>query len=205
MSILAAINDSSKSKAKNRVVPDDTQQVCIDLPGEEVRCYVHKSKLEIMLRKHRDVIFDIQLFKGMSYTVEADQSDFYNARDKKIVIVARKQKVAFKDGERMHLHVGRGLKGHLILKANGKVLGRYAPSQIDGKRYDDDPVAKPAPLIVAMKNPPVQKPISFNAPLTDVPQLGPWLEAGLPKPYTPLELAQPQKKNRRPKHACGRD
>lgn len=53
-------------------LPADTQQVCIDLPGEEIRCYIYKPKLEIMLRKHRDVIFDIEMFKGMQYTVEAD-------------------------------------------------------------------------------------------------------------------------------------
>ena len=76
MSLLAAAAESKNPKPKPRVVPEDTQQVCIDLPGEEVRCIIHKPKLEIMLRKHRDVIFEIQLFKGMTYTVEADQSDF---------------------------------------------------------------------------------------------------------------------------------
>lgn len=173
-------------------LPADTQQVCIDLPGETIRCYVHKPKLQIMLRKHRDVIFDIELFKGMQYTVEADQSDFYNARDKKIVLVKSKQKVSFKDGERMHLHVGRGFKGHLILKANGEVLGRYAPNELDSKRYDDEPATKPAPLIVAMKNEPAPKPTLTTAPPSPVAQSSQRLDADWQQPYAPLEFSKPR-------------
>ncbi len=152
MSILAAAAESRSPKNKPRVIPADTQQVCIDLPGEDVRCVIHKPKLEIMLRKHRDVIFEIQLFKGMSYTVEADQSDFYNARDKKIVQHTKRQTVTFKDGERLHLWIARNFKGSLILKANGKVLGRYAPSTLDQTRYDAEPTTKPAPMVIVLKN-----------------------------------------------------
>lgn len=152
-------------------LPADTQQVCIDLPGEEIRCYIYKPKLEIMLRKHRDVIFDIEMFKGMQYTVEADQSDFYNARDKKIVLFKKKQKVTFQDGERLHLWVGRNFKGSLILKAAGKVLGRYEPNQLDPVRYDADPATKPAPLIISMKNQPDAEQ-SESWPATSAPALG---------------------------------
>lgn len=152
MSILKAVE--AERRPQPRVVPSDTQQVCIDLPGEEVRCVVHKPKLEIVLRKHRDVIFEIQLFKGMTYSVEADQSDFYNARDKKIVLHKKRQAVTFKDGERLHLWVSREFKGALILKANGNVWGRYEPNKLDPVRYGADPKTKPAPLIVVMKHSP---------------------------------------------------
>lgn len=138
--------------------PADTQRTCIDLPGERARCYLYKSKLQIVLRKHRDVIFDIDLGIGSTYTVEADQSDFYNARDKKLVEFKRKQKATFKDGERLHLWVSRKFKGHLLLKSDGKVLGRYEPNVIDRNQYDDDPKTKPAPLIVVMNvNPATNK------------------------------------------------
>lgn len=156
-SLLKSLEAVERQLAKPALL-QDTQQVCIDLPGEDIRCYIYKPKLQIMLRKHRDVIFDIALFNGMTYTVEADQSDFYNARDKKIVLLKKQQKVSFADGERLHLHVGRGFKGHLILKANGKALGRYAPKELDAQRYDDEPTTKPAPLIVVMKNEPAPTP-----------------------------------------------
>ena len=146
-----------KSSPAPRVLPPDTQQECIDLPGEEVRCVVRKPKLEIMLRKHRDVVFDVRLFKGMQYTVEADEGDFYNARDKKIVLRARRQKVSFTDGERLHLWVGRGFKGSLILKANGKVLGRYRPADLDRQHYDSEPRTKPAPMLVVLANEPAPR------------------------------------------------
>lgn len=152
MSLLAAAAESKNPKPKPRIIPADTQQVCIDLPGEEIRCIIHKPKLEIMLRKHRDVIFELQLFKGMTYTVEADQSDFYNARDKHIVLQKKKQNVTFKDGERLHLWVARDFKGSLILKSNGKVLGRYEPSMLDKTRYDPAPETKPAPMMIVLKN-----------------------------------------------------
>lgn len=152
MSLLAAVTESRNPKPKPRVVPADTQQVCIDLPGEDVRCVVHKPKLEIMLRKHRDVIFEIQLFRGMTYTVEADHSDFYNTRDKKIVLHKKNQNATFKDGERLHLWVARDFKGSLILKSNGKVLGRYEPSSLDKARYDATPETKPAPMVIVLRN-----------------------------------------------------
>ncbi len=178
MSVLKAIE--ADRQPKPRALPPDTQQVCIDLPGEEIKCVVYKPKLEIMLRKHRDVIFDIQLFKGMSYTVEADQSDFYNARDKKIVLRRLKQSVSFKDGERLHLWVGREFKGALILKSNGKVLGRYEPNALDPLRYDADPKTKPAPLMVVMKNEP--------AATTAAPRAGTAQTAPLATPNDPLGL-----------------
>lgn len=149
MGILDAMEPPKKPKGTPPPSPD-TQRTCIDLPGETVRCYFYKSKLQIMLRKHRDVIFEINLGKGAAYTIEADQADFYNARDKKLVEFRRKQKVTFKDGERMHMWVSREFKGHLLLKSNGKLLARYEPNAIDPTRYDADPATKPAPLIVVM-------------------------------------------------------
>lgn len=150
MPVLKAMEAARKPAP--RVVPADTQQVCIDLPGEAIQCVVHKPKLELVLRKHRDVIFDIQLFKGMQYTVEAHDSEIYNLRDKKIV--PRKKAVSFKDGEQLHLWIGREFKGNLTLKANGKLLGQYAIPALDPCKYDAEPTTKPAPFVVALKNQP---------------------------------------------------
>ena len=131
-------------------LPADTQQVCIDLPGEAIRCVIHKPKLVVRLRKHRDVVFDINLSKGTNFTVEADQSDFYNARDKKIVLVSKRQKVHFADGERLHLWVGRNFKGSLILKQGNIEWGRYSPATFDSVPYGDDPKVKPEPMVIAI-------------------------------------------------------
>ncbi|HEX5486643.1 MAG TPA: hypothetical protein VFX23_11685, partial [Limnobacter sp.] len=55
-------------------VDGDTQIACIDLPGETVRCIRKKPKLRVVLRKHRDVVFDINLGLGGQYSVESEQS-----------------------------------------------------------------------------------------------------------------------------------
>ncbi len=129
------------------------QEVCIDLPGESVQCWRSGDHLKVVLRKHRDVIFDLHLGKGATYTVEATDSDFYSARDKKLVHAARKETVMFRDGERLHLWVTRGFKGALLLKSNGKVLMKVEPNELDRHQYNNDPKVKPAPIIVSLGNP----------------------------------------------------
>jgi hypothetical protein len=89
------------------------QEVCINLPGEAVQCWRSSDRIKVILRKHRDVIFNINLGSGKTYTVESSESDFYNARDKKLVRPGANNKLTFKDGERFHLWVKRDFKGFL--------------------------------------------------------------------------------------------
>ncbi|WP_124951955.1 hypothetical protein [Sulfuriferula thiophila] len=143
-----------------------------------------------MLRHHRDVIFDIKMKADTQYTIEADMSEFYNPRDKKIVPV--RQKVSFVDGERFHLYLGREFGGHLILKANGKFIHTYHIRDIDRKRYGSDPAIKPAPFIVMMHAPTSPQPVA--AP-TDAEQVMRVIEIKKPNyveqknaPPTPPEI-----------------
>jgi hypothetical protein len=128
------------------------QEHCIDLPGESVQCWIGggTDKLKVILRKHRDVIFDIHLGNGKTYTLETTESDFYNARDKKLVFAGGHGKVTFKDGERMHVWVSRGFLGKLVLKSNGNVLYSVEPNEWDKHQHGEDPKEKPAPIIVAI-------------------------------------------------------
>ena len=128
------------------------QEHCIDLPGESVQCWLGggTDKLRVTLRKHRDVIFDIKLGNGKSYTVESTESDFYNARDKKIVLAAKRTPVTFHDGERLHLWVSRGFRGALVVKCDGHTVAKVEPNEWDKHRHSDDPKEKPAPIILAI-------------------------------------------------------
>jgi hypothetical protein len=128
------------------------QEHCIDLPGETVQCWIGggTDKLKVILRKHRDVIFDIHLGNGRNYTLETTESDFYNVRDKKLVSAAQHRKVSFKDGERMHLWVGRNFRGALVLKSDEHVIYKVEPAKWDQHPYGEDPKEKPAPIIVAI-------------------------------------------------------
>lgn len=133
-------------------VDDDTQIACIDLPGETVRCVRRKPKLRVVLRKHRDVVFDINLGIGGQFSIESDESDFYNTRDKKLI--RPKTTVNFAEGERLHLWVSRTFTGALLLKHNGKLIARYEPNQLDPHTCTaQNPEGKPAPLIVSMQVP----------------------------------------------------
>lgn len=121
-----------------------TQEVCIDLPGESVQCWRSSDNVKVILRKHRDVFFDINLKKDAIYTVEST-SDFYSPREKKLL-----RRASFFDGERFNIWVGREFAGRLVLKLNGAVLGQYEVNKLDTTSYGIDPKAKPEPLMVIM-------------------------------------------------------
>jgi hypothetical protein len=166
----------------NKTNEDDlvVQEHCIDLPGETVQCWIGggSDKLKVILRKHRDVIFDIQLGNGKTYTLESTESDFYNPRDKNLVYAARHDKVTFKDGERMHVWVSRGFRGSLILKCDAHVISEVKPNEWDKHRHSDDPKEKPAPIIVTIQSPvtsskvtPSVQPARHEAPHAEDPTL----------------------------------
>lgn len=126
------------------------QDVCIDLPGETVQCWRSSDKVKVVLRKHRDVIFDIHLQAGASYSVES-RGAFYCPVLKKLT-----RKVEFSDGNLCHVWVGREFKDALTLKRGSRVLGIYQVNTLDKTAYGGDPKTKPEPLMVVMgqKNPP---------------------------------------------------
>ena len=124
----------------------------IDLPGESPKAKLWPGVNNvIILRKHRDVVFDIKLGTGATYTVTTDrpQSEygrFYDPKRNLNVI-----KVTFKDGEPCHLWVGRTFEGCLILKQGEKELGRYPIRKMDCTQgCTEDPKDKPAPMLIIM-------------------------------------------------------
>lgn len=151
----------------------NVQEHCIDLPGETVQCWIGggTEKLKVILRKHRDVIFDININNDKNYSIESTKSDFYNVRDKKIVSKFQHGKVMFKDGERMHVWVSRDFQGELILKSDDHVIYKVQPNKLDEHQYGDNPKEKPAPIILAIgnsssdKNTPVKKTQNSNETL----------------------------------------
>jgi hypothetical protein len=146
------------------------QEHCIDLPGESVQCWIGggTDKLKVILKKHRDVIFDIHLGNGKTYTLESTESDFYNPRDKKLVYAARHGKITFKDGERFHVWVSRGFRGELILKTEERVIYKVEPNKLDTQKYSDDPKEKPAPIIIAIGGDPTTSVPAQTAPTQSI-------------------------------------
>jgi len=122
--------------------------MCIDLPGEPVQCWAG-TDVTILLRKHRDVIFDISMKKGASYTVEATADWLYDVKQKK-----RVQKGQFNDGEPYHIWISRDFKGQILLKSNGVILQRYSMARLDLHGESSDPKVKPAPIILTLGSQP---------------------------------------------------
>lgn len=133
---------NAKTTATPSAAP--AQEVCIDLPGEAVQCWRSSDNIKVVLRKHRDVFFDVNLTTGTSYTVES-LHDFYCPREKKLL-----KRANFQDGEPFHLWVGREFKGGLVLKSGKKILSTFEPNKLDGQKYDAHPKTKPEPLMVIL-------------------------------------------------------
>jgi len=133
------------------------QIVHLDLPGEAVQCWRSEQKIRVVLRKHRDVFFDINLVKGQTYSLES-QSDFYSPQKKKLM-----KSVQFQDGERLHIWIGREFSGKLTLKNKNTILGVYDPTKLDSVKYDADPKTKPEPLMVAIGHRPNSFTVKFEA------------------------------------------
>ncbi|UXU88241.1 hypothetical protein [Burkholderia sp. S-53] len=126
--------------------------VCIDLPGEAVNCAA-ETELTVLLRKHRDVVFDIKLHPGATYTVTTTHPDQPNGRFYDTKRKVNAGQTTFKDGEPCYIWIGRTFEGSLILKEGEKVLGRYPISKIDcTKGCTDDPKDKPAPVLITLHN-----------------------------------------------------
>lgn len=142
------------SKNANAAKSPTTQDVCIDLPGESVQCWRSSDNIRVILRKHRDVIFDINFSKDAIYTVES-KFDFYSPREKKLL-----RKASFFDGERLHIWVGREFRGCLVLKFKDAVIGQYEVNKLDTASYGADPKAKPEPLLVVMGKKPDTQPFA---------------------------------------------
>lgn len=120
------------------------QEYCIDLPGEAVKCWRSSDKIKVILRKHRDVIFDINIKNGATYSIEST-SEFYNPAEKKLM-----KKAFFFDGTPFHIWVGRNFKDSITLKHNDAVVGSYYLNALDPEQYGGDPKTKPEPFMVVI-------------------------------------------------------
>lgn len=150
---------------KPQAVSNQSQQLhCIDLPGESVQCWRSSDNLKILMRKHRDVIFDLHLGGQRRYTLHTTMSDFYNQRDKTIMLALRNEYIEFGDAERLHVWVPRGFKGSLVLKSEGRVLMEVKPNDMDRAVHGDDPITKPPPIIVGLGNPAKTPQVSKSQP-----------------------------------------
>lgn len=143
-SVTNSSSTPSREKRRTVVVP-------IDLPGQPVQCWFGDAeKIKVILRKPRDVIFDIKLCNGKSYSVTSSYGDMYEVRTKKLI--HPKEIVFFKDGETLHLQIARDFKGKILLYEDGSKISEYDIPKLDPEEVNADPQFKPAPISIIIKN-----------------------------------------------------
>ncbi|SAL45602.1 hypothetical protein AWB74_01977 [Caballeronia arvi] len=126
----------------------------IDLPGEppEGKLWPGVNNI-IVLRKHRDVVFDIKLKPGATYTLKTDRPEskygrFYDTRHKQTIA-----RTTFNDGEPLHIWVGRRFQGNLILLSGDNEIGHYPVRKMDcAGACTNDPKDKPAPMFIVLRD-----------------------------------------------------
>jgi hypothetical protein len=127
-----------------------TLTVQIDLPGQPIQCWGQDyEKVTVLLRKHRDVVFDIDLCAGKTYRVWADRSEMYDAKNKKLI--HPRENLSFKDGELLHLWVSRHFEGKIFLYESEKLIGSYSIPKLGVGLESSDPAFKPAPINIVLK------------------------------------------------------
>ncbi|MYM95062.1 hypothetical protein [Duganella vulcania] len=142
---------SAQTKKRNNKKRSKKVTIPIDLPGQPIQCWMDDAEaVTVILRKHRDVVFDIQMELGKKYTIISDASEMYDTRTKKLIHPL--EKVYFNDGEVLHLWVGRNFKGKITLYHDSVKLGEYVVSNIDVSIDSMDPAFKPAPISVIIRN-----------------------------------------------------
>jgi hypothetical protein len=145
------MNKATNTTSTRDSLRSTTFSQCIDLPGESVQCWDAKiQKIKIILRKHRDIVFDIKIFKGMQYQIYGEKDSVYCSDSKKLY--AAGEKITLSDGEVRYCWVARNFKGGIIVSAAGKVIGKYYPCEQDSVIYSADPGVKPLPLMISLRN-----------------------------------------------------
>lgn len=161
-------NDGRNKRRKKELIVE------IDLPGQPIQCWTTDvDKVTVILKKHRDVVFDVDMGAGKAYTVWAE-SEMYDPKSKKLV--HPRETLSFKDGELLHLWIARNFQGKIYLYEGGNLIGAYDVKKLDPSVESIDPAFKPAPINIILKSQKISSPSkTFNVVQTDgsysIPQL----------------------------------
>lgn len=138
----------------------NTQITYIDLPHEDVTTNRQKSKLQVKLRNHRDIIIDLNLGSGGKLTVKCNaqsgillkdnkfdrKTTFYSKENDRLY--NRGKALVFKDGELQHLYVSREFIGVLTIYKGKNIVMKIPVRNLDGTSFSNDPKEKPAPILI---------------------------------------------------------
>lgn len=137
----------------SKPMPENVLYAC--LPGETVKGVMTGCKNRIVKRKHRDIVIQINIKNGKTYTLRASRSNFYSEREKALIEYKQNGNMTFQDGERVYACISRDFVGKLIIEHAGKVLGEWEPNKLDAEKYGKDPSIRPEPLMIIINGKPL--------------------------------------------------
>ena len=161
-------NKSGQSTAEpSKKINKKELVVKIDLPGQPIQCWTSDvEKITVILQKHRDIIFDVDMSAGKTYTVWAEASEMYDPKAKKLI--HPRETLNFRDGELLHLWIARSFKGKIFLYEGKNLIGAYDVKTLDPSIESLDPAFKPAPINIILKSYKLfSAPKTFNVVQTD--------------------------------------
>lgn len=145
------MNDKVNNKLS---IPQAQETRYIYIPGQPVKNLSVGYDYKIILGSIREIVFnfDIKSVKKVSVEVEKisssmDVKDYgvYDVRTKKIL---SNGKFLLEPNKPYRVHVSRFFKGTFIVKADGKIIGRYTPKSIDTTRYGKEPLLWIEPMYI---------------------------------------------------------
>lgn len=155
----------AENKSKKSNIPQMQETRCIYLPGEPVKNIATGCDYKIILGTVREVVFNFKVksFGGITVEVEKNSSTtnpkFYGVFDlktKKLI----SGKIQLKSGVPYRVHISRFFKGTFVVKANGRIIGRYTPSIMDATRYGTQPAVWVEPLYIGFSEAEKTTPLS---------------------------------------------
>lgn len=142
-------------KVNNKVSIPQVQEIrYIYMPGQPVKNLSVGYDYKIILGSIREVVFNFDIKNVKEISVEVEKiSSSTNVKDYGVYDVKKKKilsngKFLLEPNKPYRVHVSRFFKGTFIVKADGKIIGRYTPKLIDTKRYGKDPLLWIEPMYI---------------------------------------------------------
>lgn len=142
-------------KVNNKVSIPQVQEIrYIYMPGQPVKNLSVGYDYKIILGSIREVVFNFDIKNVKEISVEIEKiSSSTNVKDYGVYDVKKKKilsngKFLLEPNKPYRVHVSRFFKGTFIVKADGKIIGRYTPKLIDTTRYGKEPLLWIEPMYI---------------------------------------------------------
>lgn len=145
--------EQTEKAAKRSSIPQQKETRVIYILGQPVNNISTNNDYQVILATVREVVFNFSINGSRKISVEVEKvSSSVNVRDYGVFDLKTKKLISGKffitSGEAYRVHISRYFKGTFVVKAGGKVIGRYTPSLMDANRYNSEPAIWIEPLYI---------------------------------------------------------